>query len=76
MGKARRLAIIISFIVFFVNSTNMLPVDAPNTFLTPISLVLIATVWSDSPNNPKQAIKIAIPEKIPTKVPNLMSVRY
>ena len=41
-------------------------IDAPNTFLIPISLSLLATANEARPNKPRQAIQIATPENTMT----------
>ena len=76
MGEARINAITTSLIKSFESNNTRLETDAPNTFLTPISLNRCCTVYADSPNNPKQASAIAIPAKRFMTVPSLISALY
>ena len=57
-------------------SPRILNKDAPSTFLIPISLVRCIAVRDDNPNNPRQAIKMAKPAKIPKIFPNCWSALY
>ncbi len=49
----------------FESKPITLKIEAPITFLTPISFDFWAAVNDASPIRPRQAIKIANPEKIP-----------
>ena len=55
---------------------KILEVDAPRTFLIPISLVLCCATKDASPNNPRTAMKTASIEKYPKIVLRLSSERY
>lgn len=59
MGKAMHEAIKISFIKSFDNITTIPCVDAPITFRMPISLILLSTVNTTIPNNPRHDMVIA-----------------
>src|SRR5204862_54507 len=75
-GEARINAITTSLIKSFESNNTRLDTDAPNTFLTPISLNRCCAVYADNPNNPKQASTIAIPAKRFMTVPSLISELY
>ena len=50
---------------------QILVIEAPRTFLTPISLIRFSAVKEASPKSPKQLIKIARTVKIPERLPIL-----
>src|SRR4051812_12469210 len=45
----------------FDNKETICVTDAPNTFLTPISFVLVLVVYITNPNKPRQLMKIQSP---------------
>ena len=47
---------------------------APNTFLIPISFVLLSAVYAAKPNNPRHEIRIASTAKMPASLPINVSV--
>lgn len=63
-GQAIRLAMITHLVNSFDSIITILEVLAPKTFLIPISLIRCWVRNVESPNNPKQATKIAKPVKI------------
>ena len=60
IGEAISNAINTSFTKSFESSAAIPVVDAPSTLRTPISFLRCAMLNADSPNKPRQAIKIAI----------------
>ena len=64
IGTATTNAVMTNFRKSLLNKPTTEATLAPNTFLTPISLVLDSTVNIAKPNRPKHAIKIANPEAV------------
>ncbi len=64
IGKAISDAMITSFRKSFDKSITIVPTLAPNTLRMPISLMRCVMAKEESPSNPKQAISMAIQEKI------------
>ena len=60
----------------FDNNVTIFITEAPSTFRTPIPFVRCAVAKSDNPNNPRQAMKIANPEKILNAFPKNCSFAY
>src|SRR6185436_17449967 len=60
----------------FDTNTKISGTDAPRTFLTPISFVLLKVANIASPNNPRHATKMANAEKIPKALLNNCSFSY
>ena len=59
-GDAIRIAMATNFKNSFDNNETMLPTLAPNTFLTPISLIRCSALKAARPNSPRQEINIAM----------------
>ncbi len=66
MGVAISMATKTILIKSLDNNPTMLITDAPSTFLTPISLNRCSAANADNPNNPRQAIRIAITVNLQT----------
>lgn len=59
-GVAMTMEITTSLIKSPDNSVTMLPMEAPKTFLTPISLILCCAAKVANPNRPRQDIRMEI----------------
>ncbi len=63
IGEAMQMEIATSFKKSFESKPTMLATLAPNTFLTPISLVRCSALKVARPNKPRQEIRIAMKVK-------------
>ena len=75
-GTATKNDIATSFKKSFDNRLRMFGTLAPNTFLTPISLVRCMVLYDAKPSKPKQDMKMANNEKFKNRVPNFSSLLY
>lgn len=76
IGQAMALATTTHMTNSFDISITMPEIEAPSTFLMPISLVRCSAVNAARPKRPRQPTKIAITEKMAKIVPILSSARY
>src|SRR5580704_9649171 len=52
-----------------LNNVAIPATEAPNTFLTPISLIRFSAIYVANPNNPRQEINTVSPANNPASVP-------